>query len=156
MDNNSGAERHQAKAIIFRLLKFRLRSEHELVVKLAGKGISQETTRQVIDHFKKVGLIDDQLFARGWVASRLNKPVGLIRIRRELRQKGVADDIVDAAVARGVRDYDERETVLSLAQRRLGQYRSLPRATAQRRLFQYLARRGFPLGLIQNVLREIF
>ena len=77
----------KARAYAFLLLKFRLRSENELRERLKQKGFSPELAEDTISFLKDREFLDDRVFAKGWVASRLKRPLGLRRIQQELAQK---------------------------------------------------------------------
>ncbi|GAA1353566.1 RecX family transcriptional regulator [Falsarthrobacter nasiphocae] len=54
----------------------------------------------MLDRYEDVGLIDDARFARVWVAERSRlKMVGATALREELRRKGVAAAVIEAALA---------------------------------------------------------
>lgn len=144
-----------AKKIVFHYLKYRPRSEREIIEKLRSKGYPNDTVERVVAYFKRIGSINDQLFAAGWMRSRLNKPLGMRRIRMELKQKGVADELIRQAAETAAQDYEERDAVVTLAQRQLAHYRGLDQGTQRRRLYNYLARRGFTSEAILKAFREI-
>ena len=87
--NNTNDEEgiRKAKKIVFRLLKFRMRSEQELRDKLSIKNLPIPIAEQAIRYFKYCELIDDRLFARQWTSSRMKKPFGFGRIRLELQKR---------------------------------------------------------------------
>ena len=153
----SGCDRQmaEAKKIVFRLLKYRPRSEQEIRIKLKDKGMGESAASGCLQYFASLGLLNDRLFARGWIASRIRKPVGIKRIRNELRQKGIAADIIQDECAAALADYDEWQALQVAAQRRLKQYRCLDRRKAQQRLYAYLIRRGFPADLIFKTLKNM-
>jgi regulatory protein len=101
-----------------------------------------------------VRLIDDGAFADAWVDSR-HTGRGLARraLRAELRQRGVADEVVSSAVAR-IHPDDEVAAARSLVARRIAATRGLPYALRVRRLTGLLARKGYPAGLALQVVRE--
>ena len=142
----------RAKKFVFRLYKFRPRSEKELAEHLKTKGFSHNTITKSIQYFKRIGMLDDRLFAQGWINSRLKKPFGMRRIRYELKKKGVSDEILDEQFEKAVRHYDEIETLTALAKRQAAHYKNLDARTTQRRLFAYLARRGFQNSSIQKIV----
>ncbi|MFP4473287.1 MAG: regulatory protein RecX [Candidatus Omnitrophota bacterium] len=142
----------RAKTAVFRYLKYRPRSEQEIRRKLAEKDLSAAVIDRAVSYFRDLGLIDDQKFAIGWARSRLIKPFGVSRIKQELRQKGISDDICTRALTEVLRDYEEYETVTALAAQRVRQYQKLDTRTGRRRLYGYLARRGFS---IRNVIRAV-
>lgn len=145
----------KAKTIVFRQLKYRPRSVYEIQEKLRGKDFSDEIIEQAIDYFKRIGSINDAQFALGWTRSRLNKPFGLRRIRMELKHKGVNNELIDSALSQCMQDYEETKTVLLLAKQRMPKYAHLDKQTARRRLYGYLARRGFNNGAIVKAIHKL-
>jgi len=152
----NSAELTRAKQVVFRILKYRPRSKQETIEKLKAKNFSDEIIHETISYFTRIGELNDQRFAVGWVRSRLNKPLGIRRIRTELKHKGIADAIIRHALEEAAEGYKESETVLTLARRRLRQYRNLESTTAKRRLYHYLIRRGFDHHTVLTCLHQIF
>lgn len=145
----------KAKATVYRLLKIRPRSECEIVAKLKDKKFSSDTIEQVVCFCKKCGLIDDALFAKGWISSRLAKPLGLRKIRQELKAKGITEEIISMQLKEMTRDYNENKAVEHIIQKRAKIYQGLDSATTQRRLEGYLLRRGFSPEVIYKGLSFI-
>ena len=151
----TNVELSKAKATVFRLFKFRPRSEREIVEKLKSKKISAENINAAIEYFRKLDYIDDRRFAKAWTSSRLVRN-GINRIRFELRKKGISDEIIQETLGRIPEDYSELEAILPVATKRLRKYKNLEPIKTKRRLFEYLARRGFRQGTIHKALRQIF
>jgi regulatory protein len=154
LDQNAESDLSAAKRIAYRSLKFRPKSEKELRTKLEEKGITPATIQNVVELLKKQGLLDDKLFARGWTASRLRKPLGITRIRRELKQKGISDEII-AAETPEVTSSEELESALALAKKRLALYSRIPKLKIKQRLYGYLVRRGFRFETVTRVLNNL-
>lgn len=146
----------KAKTTVFRLLRFRPRSEKELRDKLRAKDISTATLERTIEYFKQIQIIDDRQFAQGWINSRLNKPFGLNRIKIELKQKGIDEETFKAAAARATEEYDELSVINALAKKRLTRYPGVEKNKSRRRLTEYLLRRGFAQRNIHQALRRLF
>ncbi len=142
----------EAKQTVYRSLKYRPRSEYELRKKLCEKNFSGDIAEQTIGYFKQIGLVDDQQFSLGWTRSKLNKPVGLRRIRQELKTKGIDEDVINTAIEKSTDLYDEPEAVRKLIEKRKNKYHGLDKQTVRRRMFGYLARRGFQT---QTIIKEI-
>ena len=145
-----------AKKVVFRYLKYRPRSEQEIIDKLKTKDFSGNVIQETVCYFQKIGSINDEQFARGWTRSRLNKPVGIRQIRMELKNKGISEDLIQGAVNEAMDDYEEYAAILQLAQRRLTKYQHLDRQKRKRRLYEFLCRRGFNSGAIFKALNGIF
>ena len=153
--SGTNAELAKAKATVFRLFKFRPRSEREIVEKLKSKKLTAENIDAAVEYFKKIDYIDDRRFAKAWTASRLVR-TGIYRIRFELKKKGIAQDIVQETLGQIPEDYSELEAILPIAKKRLQKYKNLDAIKTKRRLYEYLARRGFRQSTIQKALRQLF
>ena len=154
-EDTSKRESARAKQIAYRLFRYRPRSEYEIIEKLKSKDLSEGTIKETVAYLRRIQLLDDRLFARGWISSRLRKPVGLYRIRQELKQKGIDDSIIQEECARAIDSYDEINTLKTLCQRRWKQYKHLPKLKARQRLYAYLMRRGFSADAVYKMIKDI-
>jgi regulatory protein len=138
---------------VLRKLTAAPRTRAQLADDLARRAVPDEVATKVLDRFTEVGLIDDRAFADSWVRTR-HAQRGLSRraLAHELRNKGVADELVDEAVAE-VDDDDERRAAEELVARRLPALARFDRQTQLRRLVGMLARKGYPGGLAMQVVR---
>ena len=59
-----------ARKILLDQLTGQARSRKELSDKLAAKNVPGDIATRLLDRFEEVGLIDDEAFARAWIASR--------------------------------------------------------------------------------------
>lgn len=142
----------KAREYAFLLLKFRLRSEKELLQRLKQKGFPEALCRDTVIFLKDKEFIDDRVFARGWVSSRLKRPFGLRRIKQELVQKGLDKEIIEETFIRAKEDYDEAGIVGQLAERRFSKLRGIGPLKAKQRVYAYLMRRGFSPDLIKEAI----
>ncbi|MFA5093082.1 MAG: regulatory protein RecX [Candidatus Omnitrophota bacterium] len=144
-----------AKEYAFLLLKFRLRSELELKARLKQKGFSQEIAQEAIDFLKDKEFIDDRIFARGWVSTRLKRPFGLRKIKQELVQKGVDKEIIEDSLACAKESYDENQIVSQLAQKRFSRIKGVDTIKAKARVYAYLIRRGFASDTVAAIVKKL-
>jgi regulatory protein len=100
------------------------------------------------------GYLDDEAFARHWVATRAARGYGPARLRAELRARGVAVTLIEAALAGRHDDESELERARAVARRRLPALQRGDRARAAGRLRDYLLRRGFVASTVARVVRE--
>src|SRR3989338_10427961 len=132
-----------AKRIAYQLLKFRASSEKEIRDRLKQKGFPPEIISQTVEYLYRLKYLNDREFAAAWTNSRLNKPLGVRRIRLELKQKGVSEDIIAEAWDSVREKYREYDTVLALAKTKLKRMKGVEDAKAKRRIYTFLAHRGF-------------
>jgi regulatory protein len=143
-----------ARKILLDQLTGQARTRKELSDKLAAKGVPDELANRLLDRFTEVGLIDDEAFARAWIASR-QPGKGLARraLAQELRRKGIDDEIAREALDEIDPD-DELEVARVLVRRKLRSVSSLDEVKATRRLVGMLARKGHSPGVAYRVVRE--
>lgn len=151
-------EYEQAIKVAWRFISYRPRTEHELSQRLIQKGYKQDTVNQVIATLTSQGEVDDFAFARLWVMQRENsKPMGRIRLSRELEQKGVPAEII-ATVLQGYDFEKEYQLALTAAEQRWPKLILAGDSDSQKawqRLSGWLGRRGFSNIVIVAVLREL-
>jgi regulatory protein len=103
------------------------------------------------------GYVNDADFARYWTENRVqHKPRGRRLLEQELRQKGLAPDLVRETLDEA--ELDEDESALALARDRLrrGSDAKLDPAVRQRRLSGFLARRGYSYDVTKRVMKQVF
>ena len=156
MDQNKKDENlAKAKEAIYRLLKFRLRSEKEIRDKLRAKGFADHIIEHSIEYFKNLELMDDRTFAREWITSRLARPFGKNRILYELKEKGIDPEILREELDCATRQYSESDIATALALRQSLKYKNIDRPKMKQRVYSYLLRRGFSSDTIYQALKTL-
>jgi regulatory protein len=143
-----------------RLLESRSRSEHEIRRRLTSAGYRAPLVEQAVARLVELGFLDDEAFARSWIASRDRaRPRGEIALRRELRLKGIAPTTIDAVLEEralsadaGADDVAARR-LLERHARALGRIADL-RARRQR-AYALLARNGFDPEICGRLSRGV-
>lgn len=137
----------------FHYLSYRPRSEAEIRERLKRRGFDEGSMEAVLAKLKEQGLVDDLAFAQFWKDNRQSfSPRSQRLTRSELRQKGVASEIIDQVVA----EVSDEDSAYRAAQAKA---RRLPRSDYQsfrRRLSDYLKRRGFGYGVIKHTVERVW
>lgn len=155
MMDSEEKELQKAKDTAYRFLAYRPRSKKEVVGKLRSRGFSEKIIQEVLKTLEEYGYIDDAEFASGWTRYRLkNKPVGKIRLKSELREKGIKPGIIEKALSDSYKK-DERDVARELAAKRALTYKGLERKVIQRRLYGFLTRRGFSFEISRNAVFDV-
>ena len=146
----------KAKNNAYSLLRSRPRSEAEIRSRLKLKGYEASVVEAVVEGLKRCGQLDDEKFARLWVESRMHSnPMGDIVLRRELKEKGVSDSIIEATLTDKAANYDEYKVAFSMAEERFRQLAKVDRRKALKRLYDFLLRRGFAYDIVQRIIDGI-
>lgn len=108
------ADLDRARELCLAALERRMRTRKELAQLLARKRIPPEVAEPVLDRLQEVGLVNDEAYARAFVASRQRtKPRGGRALAAELYAKGVSSEVV----ARILEETEEAEDPLEAARR---------------------------------------
>lgn len=145
------SESHDAREKALDLLEYSARTGRQLYDKLARK-YDPEASAAAVARMAELGLVDDADYARRFVADRLNlKDWGLRRIEQELRQKGVAQQHIEAALEEV--DYDGAAR-LAVFLRRRG---TVPPTDAKEKnaLFGRWLRKGYDYEEIKAALVQL-
>jgi regulatory protein len=155
MGDDSLYEKAMQKAL--RLLSVRSRSCHELRSKLKERGISKTVIDRVVDRLNELSYLDDETFAKGWARNlAVNRLWGNRRISISLREKGIPESLIDVAIADARNEIDERTAIEKLIEKKYGKKQTSDINSnflkEKRRIIQNLRGRGFPPGLIFELL----
>lgn len=129
------------------LIARRPRSEGELRDYLKRKKYDSPTADIILNKLSKVGLVDDKSFAKLWVENRrLLKATSLRRLRMELRQKHIKEEVIDEVLSED--QTDERDVLRELVERKRSRYPD------KLKFMRYLAGQGFSYDDIKSILDE--
>jgi regulatory protein len=141
-----------ARAVAWRALDRRDRTELELRGILAEKRVAPEDAATVMGELLDGGFVDDASFAVRFADDRRRLDAwGAERIARRLRELGVAPELIADAVGEQDRE-GELEAALELLRRRMPDQPSTPRD--RDRALGMLVRKGYELELAYDALRR--
>jgi regulatory protein len=161
------AARARVLADAHRLLGHRSRSRAEVRRRLLQKEHDVHEVDGVLDRLVRDGLLDDAAFARAFAADKRRlSGWGSERIARALREAGVSEEHIQAALAAtaaegsagvptgaGEPDVDEAELARALAALRRRGRATPPLDAAKARAFQFLRRRGYATHVAYDAVR---
>ena len=135
-------------------MDFLARREHsrlELRRKLLSRDDDADSVDAVLDQLVAERLQSDERFAESYLNSRVNAGVGPLKIRYELRQRGVDDGLIEAAMTPLADEWDQM--MREQRQRRFGE--TIPRDyAAQTRQARFLQNRGFSPESVMRLFRD--
>ena len=140
------------------LLALRARSVVELRRKLIQKGEPVEAVDEAIERLKGQKILDDEQFARQFARSKVvGAGASRRRIAMELGRKGVDRETADAAIddladSEGI---DVSAAIHKVAEKKWKALSKLDDQTATRRLYAFLARRGFNPDEIRTAMQAL-
>ena len=132
-----------------RLLARREHSRAELHAKLLPYVQEGEDLGAVLDDLEKRGWLSDQRAATQWVHAKRSR-FGIQRITHELRQRGIGEELISAALP-ALKD-TELETARKVWQYKFGILPTNQKEKAKQARF--LQSRGFSMEVVLKVLRQ--
>jgi regulatory protein len=140
------------------MLAARGRASADLKRVLIRKGEPADQVTVAIERLERAGFIDDASFARQFTRSKaVGAGLSKRRLQQELSKRGVARDVSNEAietvyVEEGV---DEEASIERVARKKMRSLMSVDSATRRRRLYSFLARRGYDSDAIARVIRLV-
>jgi regulatory protein len=120
-----------------RFLSFRPRSIAEVQRNLSQKDTPEPVIELAIERLRVMGYVDDEAFARYWLENRTTfKPMGPMALRYELRQKGIADSVINAVLEA----VDSDDSAYRAAHAKALRMRGLSRQAFKNKLGSFLQR----------------
>lgn len=141
----------QVRNTALNLLARREHSVLELQHKLARRGFASAMVNVVLDQLVAEDLLNETRYAEVYAHHRVDKGYGPLRIRQELRERGVEDAIVSAILA----ELDDlwMKKLAQVQRKRFGEL--LPKDIGeQARQTRFLRHRGFTLEQIRCLFRK--
>lgn len=137
-----------------RFLSYRPRSIKEVKQRLLKYGLSEEQIETVLERLIHSEMLNDDQFARLWVENRSEfRPRSHRLLSLELRQKGISEDEIQAALND---TKDDSALAYQAAVRYARRLNGLEWQMFRERLSAYLERRGFDYGTISPVVRQVW
>jgi regulatory protein len=139
------------------MLAARGRASGELKRLLVRKGEEPHVVGVVIERLTAAGFLDDDAFARQFTRSKSTTGISRRRIEQELTRKGVERGLATAAVTETFAEehVDESAAIQLAAEKKLRTLGRVDDATRRRRLYGYLARRGFDADAIRETVDRL-
>lgn len=138
------------------LLSQRPYTARDLRRKLVQKEVPAEEADAVIARLAEAGLVDDAKYALQYARSKLlGSGSSRRRIKQDLARKGVKGDVATEAVEQVIVDeeVDTKALIERVARKKLASMGDLEPLVMRRRLFAFLARRGYDPDEIIAVTR---
>jgi len=126
-------------------------SEQELARKLSARGYAGDIVAETLATLVADRLLSNARFAEAFVHSRIQRGSGPQKIRAELRERGIADDLIDTcldAYADGWCELARQVREKRFGNSQPGDYRE------RSRQMRFLQQRGFSTGQIKGVFRD--
>lgn len=139
------------------LLSVRAYTRRSLEKKLFSKGYSPQEITDELSALEATRILDDEKFAYEYARQKLTSGGKSVRrVERELIQKGIASPRAKAAIESVVADeaIDTDASLDAAGRKKLATLVRFDKNTQKRRLFSFLARRGFESDAINRFVTK--
>ena len=126
----------------------------KLIQKEYSAADADEAIRRLVDN----GLLDDEKYAEQYARSKiLSTGASKRRLTQDLYRRGIKGDVATTAIANVIADeeIDTAVVIESVARKKLAQLGDLEPLVLRRRLFAFLARRGYDVDEIKSVVGRL-
>lgn len=138
------------------LISIRPRSAAELKDRFKREGYFEETIEESLDYLQKNGYLNDELFAERFAKSKLQKKdIGEAMLRFELHKKGISKSIAENVIARIYGETPELDLAVKAGKKKLRTIRAADETSKKRKLYQFLAQRGFSADVIREAMEKL-
>jgi SOS response regulatory protein OraA/RecX len=133
--------RQEALSAALGALRYRDQSTSSLERRLERRGVAPATRRATLDTLTRAGVVDDARFAQARAEALAGRGAGDLLIADDLRRQGVADELVEVALA-ALEPEPERAAAI------------VARRGAGPKTWRYLAAKGFASDTIEPLVAE--
>jgi len=146
--------KNTALKFAIKLLTLRRRSVFEIKTRLQKKGYESDIISQVINDLNGYKYLDDEVFAESYINDRMNfRPCGRFLIKNELKERGIAENIIERKINELISEEREVESAIKLA---LQKSKTISANTEKSKGIQkvkaYLQSKGFSFDIISQAI----
>lgn len=117
--------------------------------RLKRREVPEEMIQSLIEEMIRYGFVDDRAWVESFVRRQQGRKDGPMMIRMKLRAKGIPKELIDASIPE--ESSLLREQVAELLKTRYRKY-DLSDYKQRQKAFAAIARKGFPLDVISEVI----
>jgi regulatory protein len=144
----------EAKRKMERYCVFQERCHREILQKLQQMRMIPEAIDEIIVHLIEHDFLNEGRFSENFALGKFRqKNWGKLRIRRELKARGIGDYLIRQALLK-ISDSDYLSALKLLVEKKSLQFEMLTLEEKNRKLYHYLAYRGWESDLIMEQLRN--
>ena len=138
--SEAASDRSRVRSSALGLLARREHSAGELERKLESRGFDTDVTSEVLEELTRKGLLSDERYVTSFIAHHAARGQGPVRIRADLRESGVAPELIERLLVAS--DVDWVETARIARRKKFSA--ALPASFAERaKQSRFLQYRGF-------------
>lgn len=164
-DDIDQAIKEKVNLKILNFISYKIRSEREISDRLSQylyrykkmkKSQKDEIKAEIMAKLEEINLINDVYFAKSFVYQKVKspKPASRMQIKQFLMRKGVSVKIINEAL-KLYTDDEEDQKITKDAKKKFAALKNLNNIQKKKKLYDYLARKGYPFAKIRSVVDRI-
>jgi regulatory protein len=131
-------------------LGYRGRTRSQMEAYLRGKDFPIDTVEYAVGKLTGYGYLDDRRYAKEYMEGKLrDRPMGRMRIRMALKERGIRDGIIEEVLA-GYEEEEELNQAAACLKKQINLRRGKSPEIRKKQCYAALARRGFNWETIQR------
>jgi len=147
--------RRRAMDAALKYLGYRSRTRAQMEEYLAGKDFPADIIAYAVEKLIGYGYLDDGRYAREYMEAKLrDRPLGRVRIKMALRERGIADETIEDILA-GYGEDEELDQAIACMRKQIRQRKGKSPEIRKKQCYASLARRGFNWEIIQRAWNAV-
>ncbi len=148
---------NQAMKFAMKLLGVRRRSVFEIRKRLEEKGCVENIIDKTIKELFEYKYLNDEEFAEAYINDKINfNPRGSFLIKKELREKGIAENIIDEKIKELLSEEKEIKLAEKAARKKLEFLnKDLEKNKIYQKVGSHLQTKGYSSYIIREVLENV-
>ena len=149
--------KNQAMKFAMKLLTIRKRSVLEITKRLRQKKIAADIIDQIVKELLGYKYLNDEEFAEAYLNDRINfNPRGSFLLRKELREKGIAEIIINEKIEELLPEKKELELAKKAAEKKLEYLnKDLEKNKIYQKISAHLQSKGYSSYAIRETLENL-
>ena len=150
-------DENQAMKFAMKLLSIRKRSVFEITKRLRQKKFAEDIIDQIVKELFEYKYLNDEEFAEAYINDRINfNPRGSFLIRKELKEKGIAENITNEKIKEFLPEEKELKLAKTAAKKKLKYLnKDLEKNKIYQKIGAHLRSKGYSSYIIREVLDGI-
>jgi len=155
-DTQSDKDYKAAMDTAIRLLCRRRHTSYEIEQKLAARKVNKDCIKAVISKCRHLNYINDKETALQYFQELKNKGCGCLKIRSDMKKKGITQEQIEDIFSKFYNDNEELETARKALQKNLRRFnREKDHWKKKEKIYRFLCYKGFTGSIISKVISEL-
>ena len=148
--------KNEALKFAMKLISLRKRSVFEIEKRLEKKGLKEDIVKEVMEDLNNYRYLNDEEFAEAYINDRINfNPRGRFLIKKELDEKGIAENIIEKKMEELLSEEKEIESAKKLAEKKLNTISDkIDKTRINQKIRSYLQSKGYSFDIINLVIED--